>query len=112
MAAALVLGLLLLALRPADRARTRNALVILVLCAFAQLADGLIVTMAGARVAAIAADVASVLIGVVLIRLGTSLLFHDTALVLPVVAVRGPGRWWVGGHWTSSLPDRALRRER
>jgi small-conductance mechanosensitive channel len=81
-AAALVLGLLLLALRPADRASTRNALVLLAVCALAVLADGVIVSMAGAKLAAIAADVASVLIGVVLIRLGTIFLFR---VVLPAL---------------------------
>ena len=82
MAAALVLGLLLLALRPADRASARNALALLALCAFAELADGLIVSMAGAQVAAIAADVASVLIGVVVIRLATILFFR---VALPAI---------------------------
>jgi small-conductance mechanosensitive channel/CRP-like cAMP-binding protein len=76
MAAALALGLLLLALRPHDRPSTRNALLLLAVCAVAALAEGVIGTVGGSRAAAIAADVASVLIGVVLIRLGTIFLFR------------------------------------
>ena len=76
MATALALGLLLLALRPLDRASTRNALVLLGLCAFAELADGVLASMGGSRAAAVAADVASVLVGLVLIRLGTIFAFR------------------------------------
>ena len=76
MVAALALGLLLLALRPKDRPSTRNALVLLALCAAAEFADGLTGSMGAGRAAAIAADVASVLVGVVLIRLGTIFLFR------------------------------------
>jgi len=76
MAAALALGLLLLALRPGDRASTRNALLLLGLCALASLADGVSGSMGAGRIAAMAADVASVLIGVVLIRLGTIFAFR------------------------------------
>ena len=52
MAAALVLGLALLALRPKDRASTRNALVVLGLCAVAEIADGFIASMGGRGAAA------------------------------------------------------------
>jgi small-conductance mechanosensitive channel/CRP-like cAMP-binding protein len=88
LAVALVLGLLLLALRPADRASTRNALVLLVLCAFAELVDSFIASMVGAQVAAIAADVASVLIGVVVIRLGTIFFFRVALPAIHMGAVR------------------------
>ena len=76
MTAALILGLLLLALRPQDRASTRNALIVLGLCALAEIADGLIISMGGRTAAAVAADIASVLIGVVLIRLATIFAFR------------------------------------
>lgn len=82
MAAAALLGLLLLALRPGDRASTRNALILLGLCALAEIADG-VMTSTGARgAAALAADAASVLVGVVLIRLATIFVFR---VALPAV---------------------------
>jgi small-conductance mechanosensitive channel/CRP-like cAMP-binding protein len=76
MAAALVLGLLLLALRPHDRPRVRNTLLVLGLCAAAEIADGLMVSAGGQRAAAIVADIASVLIGLVLARLATIFVFR------------------------------------
>ncbi len=76
MAAALVLGLVLLALRPRDRASTRNALLLLGICALAEIADGLVTSMGWREAAAIGADAASVLVGVVLIRLATILVFQ------------------------------------
>src|SRR5437868_1653874 len=82
MAAALLLGLLLLALRPKARASTRNALILLGLCALAELADSSIASFAGSRPAAIVADVASVLVGLVLIRLATIFVFR---VLLPAV---------------------------
>ena len=75
-AAALVLGLLLLALRPDDRASTRNALALLAVCAVATFAEGLMASIGGAGAAALAADAASVLIGIVLIRLATIFVFR------------------------------------
>ena len=84
MAVALLLGLALLALRPRDRASTRNALVVLLICAVAEIADSLIDSMGRRTVAAIIADAASVTVGVVLIRLGGILLFR---VLLPSVRV-------------------------
>ena len=45
LAAGLLLGLLLLALRPNERPRVRNALLVLGLCAIVELADGLMVSL-------------------------------------------------------------------
>lgn len=82
MAAALALIVTLLALRPADRTRIRNALLLLGLCAFAVAADALFTSLGGRRAAAIAADVGSVLIGIVLIRLAVIFVFR---IVLPAL---------------------------
>jgi len=87
MAMALALGLVLLAARPRDRASTRNALVLLGLCALVELADTSIARFAGSRPAAIVADVASVLVGLVLIRLATIFLFR---VALPAVRMQAP----------------------
>src|SRR5258708_11352173 len=76
MAAALVLGLVLLELRRRARASTRNALLLLGICALAEIADGLVTSMGWREAAAIGADAASVLVGVVLIRLATILVFQ------------------------------------
>jgi len=82
MAVALVLALVLLALRPADRAATRNQLVLLGVCALAEIADGVGITMGWRGAAAVAADAASVLVGLVLIRLVVLALFR---VVLPAL---------------------------
>ena len=89
MAAALALGLLLLALRPKDRASTRNALLLLGACALAELAEGAIERLGGARAAAIVADAAGVLVGLVLIRLATIFLFRVVLVAarLPVLRI-------------------------
>jgi len=84
MAVALVLGLALLALRPRDRASTRNALVLLLVCALAQVADSMMDSGGRRTVASMVADVASVLVGAVLIRL-TGILFFR--VLLPAVRV-------------------------
>ncbi|MCM2329244.1 MAG: mechanosensitive ion channel family protein [Lysobacter sp.] len=84
MAVALVLGLALLALRPKDRASTRNALILLVFCAIAAAADTAIGTMGGRTIAGILADASTVLVGVVLIRMVGILVFR---IVLPAVRV-------------------------
>ncbi len=84
MAVALVLGLALLALRPADRASTRNALILLVFCAIAAAADTAIGTMGGRTIAGMLADASTVLVGVVLIRMVGILVFR---IVLPAVRV-------------------------
>ncbi len=86
-AAALVLGLALLAARPKERASTRNALVLLGLCALALLAELLMTSMGGAAAAAIAADVASVLVGIVLVRLAVLFAFR---VALPALHVEPP----------------------
>lgn len=80
MALALALIITLLALRPADRTRIRNALLLLGVCAFAVAADGLFTSLGGRRAAALAADVGSVLVGIVLIRLAVIFVFR---IVLP-----------------------------
>jgi small-conductance mechanosensitive channel len=84
MAVALVLGLALLALRPRDRTSTRNALVLLVACALAEFADSLMVSGGARTVAGMVADVASVAVGAVLIRLSGILLFR---VLLPAVRI-------------------------
>jgi small-conductance mechanosensitive channel len=84
MAVALLLGLCLLALRPRDRASTRNALLLLFVCAVAEVADSLMDSMGRRTVAAIIADIASITVGVVLIRLGGILVFR---VLLPAVRV-------------------------
>jgi small-conductance mechanosensitive channel/CRP-like cAMP-binding protein len=76
MAAALLLALLLLALRPGDRASVRNSLILLGLCAIAQIVDTLARSMGVRAAAAVAADVASVLVGLVLARLGVIFVFR------------------------------------
>jgi len=76
MAAALLLALLLLALRPLDRASVRNSLILLGLCGIAQIVDTLARSMGVRAAAAVAADIASVLVGLVLIRLGVIFVFR------------------------------------
>ena len=69
MAAALVLVVLLLWRRPGDRASVRNSLILLGLCGIAQIVDAIARPMGGLVTAAIAADAASVMVGLVLVRL-------------------------------------------
>lgn len=80
MAVALVLGIALLALRPRDRASTRNALVLLAFCAAVWALDSLIGSMGGRTWSGILADVSTVLVGIVLIRLSGIVFFR---LLLP-----------------------------
>jgi len=82
---ALVMGLAMLILRPADRASARNALLVLALCTLATLAEAPLASFVGEAAAAIAADISSVLAGVVIIRLATLFLFR---LVIPAVRMR------------------------
>lgn len=84
MAVALALGILLLALRPRDRASTRNALVLLGFCALAELADTVFHSMGGRTIAGMLADAATILVGFVLIRMSGILLFR---VVLPAVRI-------------------------
>jgi len=76
MAAALVLALALLALRPAERASVRNALILLGACAIAVVVVELTDSMGARTVAVFAADAATILAGVVLLRLATLFVFH------------------------------------
>lgn len=76
MAAALVLALALLALRPADRVSVRNALILLGACAIAVVVVELTDSMGAHTVAVFAADAATILAGIVLIRLATLFLFR------------------------------------
>jgi CRP-like cAMP-binding protein/small-conductance mechanosensitive channel len=76
MGVALALGLALLALRPKDRASTRNALVLLLVCAIAGAADTAIGSMGGRTFAGILADASTILVGVVLIRMVGILVFR------------------------------------
>lgn len=84
MAVALVLGIVLLALRPKDRASTRNALVLLGFCALAELADTIFHSMGGRTIAGMLADAATILVGFVLIRMAGILLFR---IVLPAARI-------------------------
>jgi small-conductance mechanosensitive channel len=85
MALAFALIIALLALRPADRTRIRNSLLLLGVCAFAVAADGLFTSLGGRRAAALAADVGSILVGLVLIRL---VLIFAFRVVAPRVRVQ------------------------
>jgi small-conductance mechanosensitive channel/CRP-like cAMP-binding protein len=82
---ALAMGVALLVLRPADRASARNALAVLAVCALATLAEALLASYVGVLPAAIAADISTVLAGVVIIRLATLFAFR---LLLPAMRVR------------------------
>ncbi len=84
MAVALAMGLALLALRPADRASTRNALLLLVLCAAAGAADTAVGSMGSRTFAGVLADASTVLVGIVLIRLAGIIVFR---VLLPAVRV-------------------------
>src|SRR5512142_515536 len=85
MAVALVLVVLLLWLRPGDRASVRNSLVLLGLCGIAQIVDAVARPMGVLVAATIAADAASVMIGLVLVRLAVLLAFR---VALPAMNAR------------------------
>jgi small-conductance mechanosensitive channel/CRP-like cAMP-binding protein len=76
MGAALLLVVILLWLRPGDRPSVRNSLVLLGLCGIAQIVDAVARPMGGLATAAIAADAASILVGLVLVRLATIFAFR------------------------------------
>ncbi|HEY2628509.1 MAG TPA: mechanosensitive ion channel family protein [Usitatibacter sp.] len=76
MGIALVLALMLLALRPGDRPSVRNALLLLGACAFALVAEQLSRAMGEGQAASIAANVAGALVGLVLVRLAMMFLFR------------------------------------
>ena len=73
MAVALVLALVLLVMRKSDRAGTRNALLILGACALAEAAAR---QFAGDRIAGAVGDGAAVVVGLVVLRLATTLVFR------------------------------------
>lgn len=73
---ALVLALALLALRPRDRASIRNAIIVLGLSALTEVAESCASFMGWSGAATIVGNMASVLIGAVLIRLATILVFQ------------------------------------
>ena len=74
--AALALALALLALRPLDRASARNSLVLLGIAAIGELAGHALSTGSAARIGAAVADGASILIGLVIIRLSAMFVFR------------------------------------
>ena len=78
MGVAVVLALILLVMRRTDRASTRNALLVLVACL---LAEAAVRQFAGERIAAIVSDAAAVIVGLVVLRLATTMLFR---VALPV----------------------------
>ena len=82
MTVALGLGLLLLALRPLDRAAIRNALIVLGLCALAEVGEAVTSSMGASAAAGVAANIAVALVGMVLIRLATLFVFR---VVLPAI---------------------------
>ena len=94
LAVAFVIGLVLLVLRPQDRASTRNAMLLLASCALAIAAESGVIALGTSRAAGIVADVATVLAVIVLIRLVGILLFRVLRLNLlafvnaPVTRVR------------------------
>jgi small-conductance mechanosensitive channel/CRP-like cAMP-binding protein len=85
--AALALALALLALRPKDRTATRNSLVLLGLAAVAELVGHAVETGAAARAGTMIADAASILMGLVLIRLVAMFVFR---VLLPVLRFMTP----------------------
>jgi len=76
MAAALGLAIALLALRPADRVSVRNALILLGACAIAVVVVELTDSMGAHTVAVLAADAATILAGIVLLRLAALFVFR------------------------------------
>ncbi len=82
---ALLLGLLLLWLRPADRASTRNALVLLGAAVIAQIAAIVAESQGATHPAGILGDVAVIAVGVVLVRLAGLFVFR---VALPAMRVR------------------------
>jgi small-conductance mechanosensitive channel len=84
LAAGLLMGLALLALRPAERRRTRNALLLLGACALASIADGALEAMGMRTAAGIVAGIAGVAAGIVLVRLAGALFFR---VLLPALRV-------------------------
>ncbi|NNF67206.1 MAG: mechanosensitive ion channel, partial [Gammaproteobacteria bacterium] len=71
-----LLALFLLAMRPEDRASTRNALLLVLLCTIAELFSSLYADDASSRVARIASFAAGFGMGIALIRLASILVFR------------------------------------
>jgi small-conductance mechanosensitive channel/CRP-like cAMP-binding protein len=86
--AGLALGLLLLAVLPADRRKVRRALVVLALCALAEVAASALAGMQAATAANIVAGLAVIGIGVVLVRLAFLLLFRVVLKALGLQSAR------------------------
>lgn len=76
MGAALAIALALLALRPAERPSVRNALMLLGACAIAVVAVELTDSMGAHTAALLAADAATILAGIVLVRLAVIFTFR------------------------------------
>jgi small-conductance mechanosensitive channel len=86
--AALLLGLLLLLLLPADRRKVRRALVFLALCALAESAASAFTGMGARSAANLVADLAVIGIGVVLVRLVVLLFFRVVLKALGMETAR------------------------
>lgn len=99
---ALVLGVGLLALRPADRSTVRNHLVVLVLAVACEVAGHWLEASMGARVAGWVADGASIFVGFVVLRLAAMFLFRvllsalrfETPRIIEDLAVTGLFAAW------------------
>ncbi len=76
MAGAMLLGLLLLALRPADRASTRNMLLVVVVLAGIEMVTFVVERAGSPRAAQLLSGVAAFGVGAVIIRLSTMLVFR------------------------------------
>ena len=87
LAAGLLLGLALLALRPGDRKSVRNALIWLGAAAAAAIAHDILEQLGANVAAAVASDFADVLAGLVLVRLATFFAFR---VALPALRARPP----------------------
>ena len=85
--AGVALAVLLLALRPLDRASARNSLVLLGLAALAEVAGQAGAMGPAARVAGVLADAASILMGLVLLRLAAMVVFR---VLLPMLRFATP----------------------
>lgn len=85
--AGLALAILLLALRPVDRASARNSLVLLGFAALAELGGNALAGGTFARAGSMIVDAASILMGLVLIRLAAMVVFR---LLLPALRFATP----------------------
>jgi len=86
---AAVLGVLVLWLRPADRASTRNALAVVALCVLAETTRLPSPRAGMEQTSGIVADVTAIVVGIVLIRLAGMLVFRVLLPVLRMTATAG-----------------------